>query len=443
VGAGAGGRLTLWLVALAVLVASGATGIVVSGRGPAPPAGGGSQDTTHMVGSSEQRPDGGQQATAQADPDPAASSTSHAAGVTATDPAGRYNVGAAHSPEVLRELARPLAGTGEPSGTVARGVDVAAAQHPGGAGIDWPQVAAAGYSFAAVKATEGTYYANPWYGADTAGAAAAGLQVTGYHVAIPNVSGGAAQADYAVRHLGQAAGGQAADGRSRPLELDVEYDPYTATDHTNQCYGLSPARLVAWIGAFIREAERVGGQAPVIYTSAAWWRACTGDSAAFSADPLWVAGYGTAGTAGTAAWASWSYWQFTSVGTVPGIAASGATDISYADPSRTAVVTPAEAGGVAGASGLSWVNGGAVAGSGGLGGSGSSGGPGGAGGSGGPGGSGGSGGSGGWGGSGVRTAAPVPAAAASPVASAPESLVVPAATPPAAGSPSPVSPSGP
>ena len=257
-GAGAGGRLTLWLVALAVLVASGATGIVVSGSGPAPPAGGGSQDTTHLVGSSDQRPDGGQQATAQARPVTAASSASAgAAGMTAAGPAGRYNVGATHSPELLRELARPPAGPGEPSGTVARGVDVAAAQHPGGAGIDWPRVAAAGYSFAAVKATEGTYYANPWYGADTAGAAAAGLQVTGYHVAIPNVSGGAAQADYAVRHLGQAA-----DGRSRPLELDVEYDPYTATDHTNQCYGLSPARLVAWIGAFIREAERAGGQAP-------------------------------------------------------------------------------------------------------------------------------------------------------------------------------------
>jgi GH25 family lysozyme M1 (1,4-beta-N-acetylmuramidase) len=425
VGAGAGGRLTLWLVALAVLVASGATGIVVSGSGPAPPAGGGSQDTTQMVGSSDQRPDGGQQATAQARPvsaaSAAASASARVAGLTATGPADRYNVGAAHSPELLQELAGPLAGTGEPSGTLARGVDVAAAQHPGGAGIDWPQVAAAGHSFAAVKATEGTYYANPWYAADTAGAAAAGLQVTGYHVAIPNVSSGAAQADYAIRHLGQAAGGQAAGGRSRPLELDVEYDPYAATDHTNQCYGLSAPRLVAWIGAFTREADRLTGQAPVIYTSAAWWRACTGDSSAFSADPLWLAGYGTAGSTGPAGWAPWSYWQFTSTGTVPGIAASGATDVSYAGPSRTAVVTPAEAGGVAGASGVA---GGPVAGSGGSGGSG------------GPGGSGGS------GASGVRTAAPVPAAAASPVASAPESLVVPAATPPAKGSPSPVSPSG-
>ena len=353
--------------------------------------------------------------------------------MSATGRVGRYNVGAAHSPELLRELASPLAGTGEPSGTVTRGVDVAAAQHPGGAGIDWPQVAAAGYSFAAVKATEGTYYANPWYGADAAGAAAAGLQVTGYHVAIPNVSGGAAQADYAVRHLGQAAGGQAADGRSRPLELDVEYDPYTATDHTNQCYGLAPARLVAWIGAFIREAERVGGQAPVIYTSAAWWRACTGDSAAFSADPLWVrlrnsrdGGVGVlvlpavhqrwhrardrgqwrdrrqlrrpepdgrghprrGGWGGRGFWGDWGDWAFWG-----------------------------DWWGCCGVRGT-----GGSGGSGGLGGSGV------------PGSSRGS------GASGVRTAAPGPAA--SPVASAPESLVVPAATPPAAGSPSPVSPSG-
>ena len=233
-GAGAGGRLTLWLVALAVLVASGASRIIVSGSGPAPPAGGGSQDTTHLVGSSDQRPDGGQQATAQARPVPATSSASaRAAGVSATGPAGRYNVGAAHSPELLRELASPLAGAGEPSGTVTRGVDVAAAQHPGGAGIDWPQVAAAGYSFAAVKATEGTYYANPWYGADTAGAAAAGLQVTGYHVAIPNVSGGAAQADYAVRHLGQGRGARrpmdgpaAGTGRRvRPVHRDRPHQP--------------------------------------------------------------------------------------------------------------------------------------------------------------------------------------------------------------------------
>jgi lysozyme len=342
VGAASGGRLTLWLVALAVLMASGATGIAVIGAG-SPPEKGGRQPTTRMVGSSDQRPDGRQPAKAQAQAGPV-STASAAAGAAVAVPAaaagaaGRYNVAAAHSPGLLRELAGPLAGTGAPSGILARGVDVAAAQHPGGAGIDWPQVAAAGYSFAAVKATEGDYYANPYYAADTAGAQAAGLQVTGYHVAVPNVSGGGAQADYAVRHHGHAA-----DGAARPLELDVEYDPYNGIDHTNECYGLSAPQLVSWIGAFAREAQRLTGQAPAVYTTAAWWRACTGDSAAFRADTLWVASYGTGQPAYPAAWASWSYWQFTSAGTVPGIAASGGTDVSYAGTHHTAPFQPAAA----------------------------------------------------------------------------------------------------
>jgi lysozyme len=327
--------LTLLLLAVTVLMASGATGFVVISTGNGPPAGG-SQRTPQNAGSPGQRPAPGQQATAQARSVSDASAASDAGAGIAAGWADRYNVGAAHSPELLRELAGPLAGTGVPAGDPARGVDVAAAQHPGGAGIDWPEVAAAGYTFAAVKATEGIYYANPYYAADTAGARAAGLQVTGYHVAIPNVSGGAAQADYAVSHLGRTA-----DGGARPLELDVEYDPYTGTDHTNQCYGLTGPRLVSWIGAFTGEAQRLTGQAPVIFTTAAWWRACTGDSGAFSAETLWVAGDATDGPSYPASWASWSYWQFTSAGTVPGIAAGGATDVSYGRMDRTVPVQPA------------------------------------------------------------------------------------------------------
>ena len=57
-----------------------------------------------------------------------------------------------------------------------------------------------GYAFAAIKSTEGDYYANPHSAADLASAKAAGLYVTAYHFAIPNVSGGAAQADFALSH---------------------------------------------------------------------------------------------------------------------------------------------------------------------------------------------------------------------------------------------------
>jgi GH25 family lysozyme M1 (1,4-beta-N-acetylmuramidase) len=333
VGAASGGRLTFSLVALAVLMASGATGIVVIGTAPGHSAGG-SRTTTKMVGSSEQQP-GTRPSTSSSAAGSAGTSATAAGGGTggaaaapsspSAGSADRYNVGAAHSPALLQELAGPLSRTGLASSTLAEGVDVAADQHPGGAAIDWGRVAAAGYTFAAVKATEGDYYANPWFAGDASGAAAAGLAVTGYHFAIPNESGGAAQADFAVSHLGGAAGGGA-----RPLAVDLEYDPYTGTDHTNQCYGLSAPQLVSWIGAFTSEAQRLTGRAPVIYTTAAWWSACTGDSTAFSAGPLWVAGYGSGQPARPAAWRSWTYWQFTSAGSVPGITAGAATDVSYA-----------------------------------------------------------------------------------------------------------------
>jgi GH25 family lysozyme M1 (1,4-beta-N-acetylmuramidase) len=229
-------------------------------------------------------------------------------------------------------------------------VDVAAAQHPGGAPIDWTEVAAAGYTFAAIKSTEGDYYTNPYGAADLAGAKAAGLYVTAYHFAIPNVSGGAAQADFAVSH-----GARAAGGRTSRLELDIEYDPYTGTDHTNACYGLSPAQMVSWISAFGTEAQRLTGQRPVIYTTAAWWATCTGDSTAFGADPLWVAAPSpaapadpagpavpadTADPAAPAGWTSWALWQFTSGATVPGIRSAGNTDVSDADASRLTLLEP-------------------------------------------------------------------------------------------------------
>jgi GH25 family lysozyme M1 (1,4-beta-N-acetylmuramidase) len=369
VGGASGGRLTLWLLGLAVLIASGATGIVVRHDNSAPPHSSGS-GSAQMRGSSDQRPDRDQpvRATAAAagqpqspgsrSPAAQAQARAAAAEAAAARRSGRYNVGATHSPELLQSLSGSSgsltsaeAGPGNaPRGVdvaTPRGVDVAADQHPGGAGIGWAQVAAAGYSFAAVKATEGDYYANPYYAADVAGAQAAGLQVTGYHVAIPNVSGGAAQADYAVGHLGDL-GGTA--GATPALELDVEYDPYTATDHTNQCYGLTAPQLVTWIGAFTRQAQQLTGQAPMIYTTAGWWRACTGDSTAFSADALWVAGDQAGQPALPAAWASYSYCQFTSTATVPGIAARGSVDVSYRSP-HTTPYAPAVAGLAGGAAG--------------------------------------------------------------------------------------------
>ena len=213
-------------------------------------------------------------------------------------------------------------------GAGALGVDVADYQHRNGALIDWPQVAAAGYKFAFVKATEGDYYVNPWYAYDLARAKAAGLYVAGYHFAIPNVSDGASQADYALQN-----GAYTPGGRTLPLALDIEYNPYG-----QECYGLTPAEMVAWVASFTAEAKRVTGQLPIIYTTADWWNTCTDASAAFGADQLWVAAFGADSPPMPAGWSNWTFWQYTSRGSVPGI--TGPVDLSYFLSAAVRLVDP-------------------------------------------------------------------------------------------------------
>ena len=139
----------------------------------------------------------------------------------------RFNVGAAHSPQVLRQLAKgpavsraaisATAYTAATAATGVPGVDVASFQES--SGITWAKVAGAGIKFAAIKATEGNYYTNPWARGDLAAAQRAGLAIMAYHFAIPNLTGpdssAAAQADFAIYHASYAYG-------RAPLMLDIE-----------------------------------------------------------------------------------------------------------------------------------------------------------------------------------------------------------------------------
>ena len=260
----------------------------------------------------------------------------------------RFNEAATHSPELERLLAghavapsaavraRPAALAS--SASTVEGIDVASLQHPNGAAINWTQVSQAQYKFAFIKVTEGSYYTNPYYRSDASGAEGAGLFVAPYAFAIPNYSGGALQADYALDH-----GNYAPDGHTLPLILDIEYDPYDSAppqgDGTNECYGLSPAQMVAWIAAFTAEADRRTGQLPVIYTTQDWWAKCTGDSAAFTADPLWPASFASS-PAVPDPWAGdWTYWQYTDNAKPPGVPV--ATDASWLSSTALELAPPA------------------------------------------------------------------------------------------------------
>ncbi|WP_343998545.1 lysozyme [Streptomyces thermocarboxydovorans] len=179
--------------------------------------------------------------------------------------------------------------------------------------VNWQKARSKGARFVYVKATESTTYRNPYFRQQYDGSRRAGLIRGAYHFALPDRSSGRTQAAWFVRN----GGAWRADGRTLPPALDIEYNPY---DRKEKCYGLSKARMTAWIRSFSNEVHRRTGRRPVIYTTTHWWRTCTGNSPAFGRDhPLWIARYSRSGPGALpAGWSSWTFWQYDNSGTLPG-----------------------------------------------------------------------------------------------------------------------------
>lgn len=166
-----------------------------------------------------------------------------------------------------------------------------------------------GAVFAFVEDTVGVGYANPRFLEQFRGVKAAGLLRGAYHYARPDKSSGAAQADFLHANDGK----WFSDGMSLPPTLDLE-----DTAGVPPCYGLTPAAMVAWIGDFSATLKRHTGHRPIIYTSTRWWKACTGNSTAFSANHvLWLARYDMDVGELPGGWTS-GFWQSGVTGPFPG-----------------------------------------------------------------------------------------------------------------------------
>ncbi|MEW2485277.1 lysozyme [Streptomyces sp. NPDC048411] len=194
---------------------------------------------------------------------------------------------------------------GLPGGTLVaqtEGVDVSS--HQGN--VDWATLWNSGVRWAYTKATEGTYYTNPYFAQQYNGSYNVGMIRGAYHFATPDTTSGATQANYFVDH----GGGWSRDGKTLPGVLDIEWNPYGA-----QCYGKTQAGMVSWIRDFVNTYKARTGRDAVIYTATSWWTTCTGNNAGFgTTNPLWVARYDT--TVGTlpAGWGYYTIWQYTSSG---------------------------------------------------------------------------------------------------------------------------------
>ncbi|PKW05730.1 Lyzozyme M1 (1,4-beta-N-acetylmuramidase), GH25 family [Streptomyces sp. 1222.5] len=190
--------------------------------------------------------------------------------------------------------------------TQTEGVDVSSHQRD----VDWPTLWGSSTKWAYTKASEGTYYTNPYFKQQYDGAYGVGMVRGAYHFATPDTSGGATQADYFVDH----GGGWTKDGRTLPGALDIEWNPYG-----DACYGKSKSGMVTWIRDFLNRYKDRTGRDAVIYTATSWWTDCTGDYAGFGkTNPLWVARYASAPGTLPSGWSSYTMWQYTSTGKTVG-----------------------------------------------------------------------------------------------------------------------------
>jgi GH25 family lysozyme M1 (1,4-beta-N-acetylmuramidase) len=188
------------------------------------------------------------------------------------------------------------------------GVDVSKWQ----GSIDYSAVQGSGRSFVIAKATEGYGYLDPRWGANRAGALAAGLRLGGYHFARPDLNpttdGARNEADWFVDQLGLA------DGMLVPaLDLEVHGS-------------LGVTALTDWVKAWLQEVYDRTGVRAMIYTSPSFWRTYLKDTRWFADNGypvLWVAHWTTKSSPSVPAsnWGgrSWTFWQYTSDGSVPGI----------------------------------------------------------------------------------------------------------------------------
>ena len=166
--------------------------------------------------------------------------------------------------------------------------------------VDWAGLWSQGKRFAWIKATEGTSYTSPTFGAQYTGSYNQGFIRGSYHFALPNASSGAAQAKFFSDH----GGGWSGDGRTLPGVIDMEYNPYGAT-----CYGMTKAQLRQWVLDFSNYYKARWNKYPTIYTSTSWWNQCV--AADFhTTNALWVARYSS--TVGTLPynWGYYTVWQY-------------------------------------------------------------------------------------------------------------------------------------
>lgn len=171
-----------------------------------------------------------------------------------------------------------------------RGIDVSHYQGH----IDWSRVAGkdSDVAFCFVKATEGMYVVDPFFKANWAQSAAAGLRRGAYHFGRPGTDA-QTQAQQFFATVG------ALGPNDLPPVLDIET--------LDAC---KPPAVLQWVLDFTAAADALFGRQTMIYTDGGFWKnlASLPGCEPLGARPLWLADYAAEPTV-PAPWQAWSCWQ--------------------------------------------------------------------------------------------------------------------------------------
>ena len=176
--------------------------------------------------------------------------------------------------------------------------------------VNWAEVAAAGYPFAFVKATDGVSYSRVGYFYENwPKMKAAGIIRGAYHF-YESGDDPVAQANYFASVLAKA-------GRLGRDDLPPVLDFERATSGAN-------------VLKFLEALKAKTGRTPIIYVNESFASSYLTDPV-FAEYPLWLAEYGVSTPKVPTTWAnagkSWTFWQNSEGGTVPGVSGAGQTDL--------------------------------------------------------------------------------------------------------------------
>lgn len=176
------------------------------------------------------------------------------------------------------------------------GIDVSSYQGE----IDFRKVKESGIQVVYIKATEGTYYIDPYLESNYKNAKENGLKVGLYHYVTARTEEAAKQeAKFFVAR---------ASGKDIDCKLAMDFETFGS---------LSKAEINRIGLTFLKEVERLSGKQTILYSNA--YTASNIWSGENTKYPLWVAEYDVEYPTNSGTWKTWAGWQYADDGEINGI----------------------------------------------------------------------------------------------------------------------------